>query len=159
MDVIFRLISHLTEEDFLLLMDAWDNEFKEYMLQSENHCSKFMMGHIEWSPVIGIWLNRRWLLHSVCLWMIGTGCPDTRNMFRECYRLHLPDPRTSTHGAVCTQIMVTEQEIWHILKDGSSVASSSLTSLKLPRSMKTQSKQKQYFNFLSGKNERNDGDR
>jgi hypothetical protein len=57
MDVIFRLASHLTEEDFLLLMDAWDNKFKEYMLHSENHCSKFMMGHIEWSPVIDIWLN------------------------------------------------------------------------------------------------------
>jgi hypothetical protein len=54
MDVIFRLTSHLTEEDFLLLMNAWDNVFKEYMLQSENNCSKFIMGHIEWSPVIGI---------------------------------------------------------------------------------------------------------
>jgi hypothetical protein len=57
MDMIFRLTTHLTEEDFLLLMDAWDNEFKEYMLHSENHCSKFMMGHFEWSPAIGIWLN------------------------------------------------------------------------------------------------------
>jgi hypothetical protein len=58
MDVIFRLTTHLTEEDFLQLMDTWDKEFKEYMLHSENHCSKFMMGHIEWNPVIGIWLNR-----------------------------------------------------------------------------------------------------
>jgi hypothetical protein len=47
MDVIFRLTTHLTEEDFALLMDAWDNEFKEYMLHLEDHCSKFKMGHIE----------------------------------------------------------------------------------------------------------------
>ncbi len=44
MDVIFRLTTHLTEEDFALLMDAWDNELKEYMLHSEDQCSKFMMG-------------------------------------------------------------------------------------------------------------------
>jgi hypothetical protein len=61
MDMIFRLTTHFREEDFVLLMDAWDNEFKEYVLHLEDHCSKFMMGHIEWSPAIGILLNCCWL--------------------------------------------------------------------------------------------------
>jgi hypothetical protein len=52
MDMIFRLTTHLTEEDFVLLMDAWDNKFKEYMPHLEHCCSKFMMDHIEWSPAI-----------------------------------------------------------------------------------------------------------
>jgi hypothetical protein len=52
MDVIFRLTTHLMEEDFALLMDAWDNEFEEYMLHLEDHCNKFMMGHIELCPAI-----------------------------------------------------------------------------------------------------------
>jgi hypothetical protein len=31
--------------------------------------------------------------------------------------MNLPDPRTSTYGMICTQIMVTEQEIKHLSKD------------------------------------------
>jgi hypothetical protein len=31
--------------------------------------------------------------------------------------LHIPDPCISTYGSVCTQIMVTEQEIKHLPKD------------------------------------------
>jgi hypothetical protein len=56
MDVILRLTTHLTEDNFALLMNAWDDEFKEYMLHSENLCNKYMMGHIELTP--GVWLNR-----------------------------------------------------------------------------------------------------
>jgi hypothetical protein len=62
MDTILCLSPHLTDDNFSILMDAWDNEFKEFMLHLEVHCSKYMMGHIEWSPKIGIWLNQRWLL-------------------------------------------------------------------------------------------------
>ncbi len=44
-------------------------------------------------------------------------CPDPRNMFQECFLLHITDPHTSTIGAVCAQIMVAEQEIKHLSKD------------------------------------------
>jgi hypothetical protein len=117
MDVILRLTTHLTEDGFVLLMNAWDDKFKEYMLHSENLCNKYMMGHIEWSPAIGVWLNRRWLLDQVHLWMLGTGSPDPQNMFQECFRLHITDPRTSTLVAICAQIMITDQEIKRLLKD------------------------------------------
>ncbi len=59
MDNILRFTDYLLEEDFVLLMDARDNKFHQYMLHSEIVCNKFMMGHIEWSPTIGIWLSRR----------------------------------------------------------------------------------------------------
>ncbi len=39
------------------------------------------------------------------------------NMFRSCYRMHTPDPQTATYGAICTQILVTKQEIQHLSKD------------------------------------------
>jgi len=58
MDIILRLTTHLTEDNFALLMNTWDDEFKEYMLHSENLCNKYMMGHIELTPTIGVWLNR-----------------------------------------------------------------------------------------------------
>ncbi len=49
--------------------------------------------------------------------MLGTGTPDPRNMFRSCYRMHVPDPWTATYGAICTQILVTKQEIQRLSKD------------------------------------------
>ncbi len=49
--------------------------------------------------------------------MLGSGTPNPRNMFRECLRQHLPDPRTSTNGSIIAQIMVTNQETKRLLKD------------------------------------------
>jgi hypothetical protein len=87
------------------------------MLHSEVHISKFMMGHIEWSPTTGKWLSRQWLLHRVRRWMLGQGCPDPHNMIRDCLKLSIPDPQTSTYGTICTQIMVCDLEIKKLSKD------------------------------------------
>ncbi len=67
MNVIYCLTDYLKNNDFGLLMDAWDNKFMQLMLHSETECSKFMMGEIEWSPTISVWLSRQWFLHWVCL--------------------------------------------------------------------------------------------
>ncbi len=61
----FRLNYHLTEDNFVMLMDAWDDKFRQFMLHLENKINKYMMGHIKGSPTIGIWLSRWWLLHRV----------------------------------------------------------------------------------------------
>ncbi len=111
MDEILRLTNHLTEDNFVMLMDAWDDKFRQFTLHSENKISKYMMGHIKWSPTIGIWLSRWWLLHRVQLWMHGQGAPDPQNMFRDCYKMNLPDPCTSTYSSICAQIMVADNEI------------------------------------------------
>jgi hypothetical protein len=58
MDTIYRLTDYLSTEDFSLLINPWDDEQMQYMLHSEVHVRKFMMGHIEWSPTTGIWLGR-----------------------------------------------------------------------------------------------------
>jgi hypothetical protein len=49
--------------------------------------------------------------------MIGDGVPDPRKMIRDCFKLNLLDPRTSTYGAICAQIIVTDQEIKHLSRD------------------------------------------
>ncbi len=54
MEDILCLTDYLEKGDFAFLMNSWDVEFMELMLHSENEVSKFMMGHIEWSPTIGI---------------------------------------------------------------------------------------------------------
>jgi hypothetical protein len=115
--MIIHHTDYLTTHDFLILMDSWNNKLMQFMLHSETICSKFMMAHIEWSPTVSLWLSRRWLLHRVRSWMLGNGIPDPRNMIKDCYRLNLPDPRTSTYGTICAQIMVTDQEIRRLAKD------------------------------------------
>jgi hypothetical protein len=48
--------------------------------------------------------------------MLETGRLNPQNMFRKCYRLHLPDPCSSTLGTICAQIMVTKQVIQRLSK-------------------------------------------
>jgi hypothetical protein len=49
--------------------------------------------------------------------MIEDSILDPCNMIRDCFKLILLDPRTSTYGTKCAQIMVTDQEIKQLLKD------------------------------------------
>jgi hypothetical protein len=90
---------------------------KEYMLHAETHCSKFMMGHIEWIPTIGLWLSRQWLLHRVQLWMLGFGSPYPCIMFCNYFRMCIPGPHTSTYGEICTQIIICGNELSCLSKD------------------------------------------
>jgi hypothetical protein len=92
MDTIYHLTDYLTTEDFSLLMNSLDDELMQYMLHSEVHISKFMMGHIEWSPTNKIWPSWQWLLHRVRRWMLGQGYLDPCNMIRDCLKLNIPDP-------------------------------------------------------------------
>ncbi len=85
-------------------MGRWTHAVHAHL---ESPCKKFILGHIEWSPSVGLWLSRQWLLHRVSLWMIGDCVPDPRNRFRDCLKLGLPDPWTSTYGTICAHILVT----------------------------------------------------
>jgi len=117
MDKILRLTDYLDRDDFEMIMNALDIEFTQLMLHSENEVSKFMMGHIEWSPIIGIWLSRRWLLKRVQHWMMGNGTPDPRNLIRDCYKFNIPDPRTASYETICIHFEITNAEISRLAKD------------------------------------------
>jgi hypothetical protein len=129
MDDILRLCNYVNDKDFLLLMNGLDDEMKEYMLHAETHCSKFMMGHIEQSLVIGMWLSRRWILHRVRLWMLGCESPDPQNMFRYCFCMCIPDPRTATYGEICTQIIICGTKLTCLSKDAPALRRQHLMSL------------------------------
>jgi hypothetical protein len=117
MDEILCLTDYLETDDFEIIINALDTEFMQLMLHSENEVSKFMMGHIEWSPRIGIWLSRRWLLKRVQQWMQGTSTPDPRNMFRDCHRINIPDPREVSYDTICVQIVMSNTKISCLAKD------------------------------------------
>ncbi len=54
MDLLIRHTNFLAKDDFIQLIDSWDSELTQFMIHLESHCSKFMMGHIEWSPTVGL---------------------------------------------------------------------------------------------------------
>jgi hypothetical protein len=73
----------LSDSDFILLMNKWDKEFEHYMKAAEKRCRSFHQSHIAWSPKVGIWLSRRWLLDRVQKYLDGK-IKDPRNLFRDC---------------------------------------------------------------------------
>ncbi len=43
--------------------------------------------------------------------------PDSPNMFRDCFRMCIPDPGTATYGKICTQIIVCGTKLSRLSKD------------------------------------------
>ena len=60
-------------------------------------------------------------LKRVQRWMQGTGTPDPRNMFRDCYRMNIPDPREVSYDTMCIQIAMTNTKISRLAKDASAL--------------------------------------
>ncbi len=50
-------------------------------------------------------------------------------MFRNCYKMNLPNPCTSTYGSICTQIMVADNEIRQLAKDAPALCGQHLLDL------------------------------
>ncbi len=61
--------------------------------------------------------------------MEGQGLPDPQNMFSDCFKLNIPDPRNSTYEKNCTQILITNNEIRQLAKDTPALRRQHLTDL------------------------------
>jgi hypothetical protein len=93
---IYFIYSHIdcfSDDNFLYLMNNWDSELVQFKLHLETACTKFKMCHIEWSPEVGFWLSRQWLLAQVRVFVMGLVPPDPQNLIRDCFRAHLCNPR------------------------------------------------------------------
>ena len=115
---IYSHIEHLSEDDFSYLMNKWDTELIQFKLHSEKECTKYKSNQIEWSPEVGFWLSRRWLLVRVKKFVLGLGPPDSQNLVRDCLRSHLFDPRMISHSEVMIHIQITQRQLWKLAKDG-----------------------------------------
>ena len=75
-------LDSFSDADFMSMMNNWDRELVQFKLHSEVNCTKFKSCHIDWSPDVGFWLARRWLLACVKMYVTGLGTPDPCN-FRQ----------------------------------------------------------------------------
>jgi hypothetical protein len=89
---IYSNIVSFSDKEFLFLMNNWDKELVQFKLHSEMNWIKFKTCHINWSPEVGFWLSRHWLLAWVKVYIMGLGPPNPRNLIRDCLHLNLFDP-------------------------------------------------------------------
>jgi len=105
----------LSVANFQLLMNRWDVELEDYMKSAENKCHKFKNCHIEWSPAVGIWLKRRWLLARVQKHLRG-GVKDDRNLIRDCLKQNIKHPRRITQAELDIQVYVCSKQLDELSK-------------------------------------------
>ena len=107
---IKQIMPSMTVSEFQLAMNRWDGELTDYMRASEKRCNQYRQCHIEWSPIVGSWLRRRWLLNRVRRYLDGN-VKDARNLIRACLRRRIPDPRNITRDVLdaetwaCTRML------------------------------------------------------
>jgi hypothetical protein len=100
-----------------LKMNRIDLELEQFMKSSKQNCHKYKMMHIEWSPYAGVWLHQRWLLVWVERYLSGK-TQDTRNLFQECRRWEVKDPRMITRDELKTEFFVYRQNLMALAKNG-----------------------------------------
>ena len=127
---IYSHVKYLPDGDFAFLINKWDTELTHYKLHSETNCTNYKSCDIEWSPEVGFWLSRRWLLERVRKYVLGKGSPDPRNLIRECLRSHLFDPRLISHSEVMIHIQITQHQLYRLAKDAPKLRRTHLMDLK-----------------------------
>jgi len=107
---LHNLSRFTTASDFQLQMNRWDDELTQYMHAAENKCHTFKMDHIEYSPFVNKWLERRWILKWMRRYFQGK-VPDPRNLFKRCNTHGLPDPRNTDLRTVEMDLFICEKQI------------------------------------------------
>jgi hypothetical protein len=111
-------------------MNNWDKELVEFKLHSKMNCTKFKTCHIKWSPEVGFWLSRRWLLARVKVYVMGLGPPDSCNLIRDCLRSHLFDPRCISYSDVMIQTEIVHHKLSELAKDAPALSHQNLLDLQ-----------------------------
>ena len=114
---IYSNLNYFSNDIFLHLMNNWDSELVQFKLHAETNCTKFKSCQIEWSPKVGFWLSRWWLLAWVKVYVMGLGPPNPRNLIRDCLCSHIFDPRSVSHSGVMIQIEIAHCKLSELAKD------------------------------------------
>jgi hypothetical protein len=114
---IYSHIDKFSNNNFLYLMNKWDSKLISFKLHLEVNCTKFKTCHVKWSPEVGFWLSRWWLLAQVKVFVMGLGPPDPCNLIRGCLRAHMFNPRHVSHSDVLIQIEIAHHKLSKLAKD------------------------------------------
>ena len=82
----------MTAAEFQLELNRWDREVVEYKRCAESKCNKKYDGTIPFSDEVGVWFNRLRIYRWMARFKEGR-VKDPRNLFRQCKRHGVPQPR------------------------------------------------------------------
>lgn len=86
------------------------------MKLAETNCRRYKQCPIEWIPEVGSWLGRRWLLARVRKFVDGK-IRDPRNLFRDCKKHAMKDPRKITREELNLEFYVTKKRLVILAKE------------------------------------------
>ena len=116
MDERLQRIGYLTDEQYTLEHNQWDNELGDYMRSAERHCSHYKDGSIEFSPTVGQWLRKRSILKWIIRWQDGK-VPDVRNLLRAAKRMHIENPLELQKDEVEARLVSCINEIYNLRRN------------------------------------------
>ncbi len=108
---IYLHTNYLPDDNFSYMINKWDTKLIQFKLHSEMNCTRYKTCHIEWSPEVGFWLSRRWLLARVRKFVLGLGPPNPWNLVRDCLCSHLFDPWMILYSNVMIHIQITQRQL------------------------------------------------
>jgi hypothetical protein len=111
-----------------LCMDRVDLELEQFMRSSEIECHKYKRNNIEWSPEVGVWIHRRWLLVRVRTFL-EVKTRDPRNLFQKCSRRGVKDPRQLTFDKLKAEFLVCLHNIKFLEQNSPNLRRKFLTTL------------------------------
>ena len=68
---IYSNLNSFLDANFMSMMNNWDRELVQFKLHFGVNYTKFKSCHIKWSPEVGFWLARHWLLACVKMYVTG----------------------------------------------------------------------------------------
>ena len=90
--------------------EARGKEFEDYMRSAENQCNSFKDDRIEWSPKVGMWLMRGWMVGRVDQFLKGK-VPDPLNLYWDCQKNGISDPRRMTWDELNAEVAICTNEL------------------------------------------------
>ncbi len=113
-----RASKHISLAALQLRMNKIDSKMEQFMKSAERDSHKFKRNNIEWSPITRVWLRQRWLLQRVQKFKAGR-IRDPRNLFCECARRGIKDPRQITPDEIVAEFYVCKRNTVHSSDSGS----------------------------------------
>ena len=86
------------------------------MKSEENQYRSFKQDHIEWSPIVGVWIRRRWLHLGRVHKYLDTPSADPRNMIRDCKKHGITNLQQITQDDLDVEKGICMKEIDRLAK-------------------------------------------
>ena len=107
---------YISQTQVQLQLSKIDLELEQFMKSSERASHKIKRDCIEWSPIAGIWVHRRWLLTRVKDFLVRN-TTDSCNLIRECKKRGVKDPRQMTEDELKTEFLVCKLNLDTVAKN------------------------------------------